>query len=135
MRVTVVIRLQGSEGGLTEARAAVLRSISLIVIVLAVTTGCNVIRAEPSATAQTGTLQGVVTGPSGPVPGASVQVTPTDNSYHQAVTDSQGFYQLTGIPVGPVVVTVSAPGYRSNSVSATIVDSQSVTQNVSLSLN
>lgn len=108
------------------------RSIGLIVIVMALTTGCN---AHPPAAAQTGTLQGVVTGPTGPVAGASVQVTPTDNSYHQTVTDSQGFYQIADIPAGPVVITVSAPGYRSYSGSAMIVDNQSVTQNVSLSLN
>jgi hypothetical protein len=133
--VTSIIRLQGSKGELTEPQAAVFRSIALIVIVLAVTTGCSVIRATPTTTAQTGTLQGVVTGPNGPVAGASVQVTPTDNSYHQAITDSQGFYQATNIPVGSVVITVSAPGYRTYSGSATIVDSQSVVQNVSLSLN
>ena len=102
---------------------------------LAVTARCTDIRATPSNTVDTGTLQGVVTGPSGPVPGASVQVTPTDNSYHQSVTDSQGFYQITGIPVGSVVVTVTASGYRTASLSATIVDNPPVVQNVSLSLN
>ena len=112
-----------------------LRSIGLIVIVLAVTTGCSVIRATPTTTTATGTLQGVVTGPNGPVAGASVQVTPTDNSYHQALTDSQGFYQLASVPVGSVVISVSAPGYRTYSGSAMIVDGQSVVQNVSLSLN
>jgi hypothetical protein len=133
--VTGVIHLQGSEGGLQETQPAVFRSIGLIVIVLAVTAGCSVIRATPSATASTGTLQGVVTGPNGPVAGASVQVTPTDNSYHQAATDAQGFYQITGIPVGSVVVTVSANGYRTYAVSATIVDNPPVVQNISLSLN
>jgi hypothetical protein len=130
--VTGVIHLQGSEAGLTEARPAVFRSIGLIVIVLALATGCN---AHPPAAAQTGTLQGVVTGPTGPVAGASVQVTPTDNSYHQGVTDSQGFYQISDIPAGSVVLTVSATGYRSYSGSATVIDSQTVVQNVSLSLN
>jgi hypothetical protein len=130
--VTDVIHLQGSEAWLTEARPAVFRSIGFIVIVLAFATGCNV---PPTTAAQTGTLQGVVTGPTGPVAGASVQVTPTDNSYHQALTDAQGFYQITGIPVGSVVLSVTAPGYRPYSGSATIVESQSVTQNVSLSNN
>ena len=105
--MTGVIHLQGSEGGLQETQPAVFRSIGLIVIVLAITTGCSVIRATPSTTTPTGTLQGVVTGPNGPVAGASVQVTPTDNSYHQGSTDSQGFYQITGIPVGSVVVNIA----------------------------
>jgi hypothetical protein len=133
--VTDIIHPQGSKGRLTEGRAAVLRSIGFIVIVLAVTMGCSVIRATPTTATPTGTLQGVVTGPSGPVAGASVQVTPTDNSYHQTLTDSQGFYQIPDIPAGPVVVTVSASGYRSYSGTATIADSQTATQNISLSLN
>ena len=132
--MTDVIALQGSNRELKEGRAAVFRSIGLIVILLALAS-CNVIKATPSDTVTTGTLQGVVTGPAGPVPGASVQVTPTDNSYHQATSDSQGFYQITGIPVGSVVVTVSAQGYRTYSASATIVENPPVVQNVSLSLN
>ncbi|HME82631.1 MAG TPA: carboxypeptidase-like regulatory domain-containing protein [Candidatus Eremiobacteraceae bacterium] len=111
------------------------RSIGLIVIVLALATGCNVIKATPTTTTKPGTLQGVVTGPSGPVAGAQISVTPTDNSYHTGGTDQTGFYQITGIPAGSIVYTVSAPGYQTVNGSAMIAPDTTTIQNVSLSLS
>lgn len=111
------------------------RSIGLIVIVLALTTGCNVLKATPTNTTKPGTLQGVVTGPSGPVGGAQIRVTPTDNSYHAGTADATGFYQITDIPAGSIVYTVSAPGYQTYSGSATINSEATTVQNVSLSLS
>lgn len=111
------------------------RSIGIIVIVLALTTGCNLLKATPTTTTKPGTLQGVVTGPSGPVAGAQISITPTDNSYHAGTADSTGFYQITGIPPGSIVYTVSAPGYQTYSGSATINPDATTLQNVSLSLS
>jgi Carboxypeptidase regulatory-like domain len=110
----------------------VFRSIGLIVIVLVLATGCNV---PPPVSIKPGTLQGVVTGPSGPVAGATISVTPTDNSYHTGQADSTGFYQVPGIPAGSIVFTVSAPGYQTYTGSATINPDATTVQNVSLSLS
>lgn len=109
------------------------RSIGLIVIVLVLATGCNVIKANNPETVKPGTLQGVVTGPTGPVGGASISVTPTDNSYHTGSADSSGFYQITGIPAGSIVYTVSAPGFQTYTGTATINPDATTVQNVSLS--
>jgi len=113
----------------------VFRSIGLIVIVLVLATGCNVLKATPTDTTKPGTLQGVVTGPSGPVGGAIITVTPTDNSYHTGTADGTGFYQITGIPAGSIVYTVTAPGYQTFTGSATIAPDTTTIQNVSLSLS
>ena len=110
------------------------RYIGFIVIVLAVTTGCSVIKATPTQTVKTGTLTGVVTGPSGPVANALVKVTPADNSYHVSTTDSGGYYAIPDIPAGPVVVSVDASGYQTYTGSAVIPENGTATQNVSLSL-
>jgi hypothetical protein len=111
----------------------VFRSIGLIVILLALTTGCNVIKANNPVTVHPGTLQGVVTGPTGPVNGATISVTPTDNSYHNGTTDPSGFYQISGIPSGSIVYTVSAPGFQTFTGSATINPDATTVQNISLS--
>lgn len=109
------------------------RYIGLIVIFVMLSTGCSVIKATPTTTVKTGTLTGVVTGPIGPVGGASVSVTPPDNSYHVAQTDAQGYYSIASIPAGPVVLMVSAPGYQTYNGSVVIPENGTATQNVSLS--
>jgi len=111
----------------------VFRLIGLIVILVTLNTACSIIRSTPTDTVKTGTLTGVVTGPSGPVSGASVSVTPPDNSYHVGQTDAQGYYSIASIPAGPVVVTVKAAGYQTYSGSAVIPENGTATQNVSLS--
>ncbi|MBV8171043.1 MAG: carboxypeptidase regulatory-like domain-containing protein [Candidatus Eremiobacteraeota bacterium] len=107
------------------------RSIGLIVIAVVLATGCNT--NPPSSTPKPGTLQGVVSGPTGPIGGASIVVTPTDNSYHTGTADANGFYQITGIPAGSIVYTVSAPGFQTYTGSATINPDAATVQNVSLS--
>lgn len=96
-------------------------------------TGCSVIRSTPD-TSKTGTLSGVVTGPNGPVVGAQVSVIPTDNSYHVGQTDSQGYYSISGIPAGSVVLTISASGYQDFTASVVIPGNGTATQNASMSL-
>jgi hypothetical protein len=112
----------------------VFRSIGLIVILLVATTGCSIIKATPTDTVKTGTLTGVVTGPTGPVGGANVQVAPADNSYHVGQTDSQGYFSVSTIPSGSALLTVSAPGYQTYTSSVVIPENGTATQNVSLSL-
>jgi hypothetical protein len=74
-----------------------------------------------------------VTGPLGPVAGASITVTPADNSYHTGTADASGFYQITGIPSGSVVYSVSSPGYQTYTGSTLINPDATTVQNVSLS--
>ena len=109
------------------------RSIGLIVILVTLSTGCNVIKATPTDAVKTGTLTGVVTGPTGPIANASVSVTPPDNSYHVGTTDTQGYYSIASIPAGPVIVTVKASGYQTYNGNAVIPENGTATENISLS--
>lgn len=73
--------------------------------------GCNIIEAHPSPSAQTGTLQGVVTSPSGPVSNAQVLVTASDATQHAGVTNNDGFYSIASLPLGPATYSVRASGF------------------------
>jgi len=116
-----------------KPRPAVFRSIGLIVILVTLSTGCSVIRASPTESVKTGTLAGVVTGPTGPVASASISVTPPDNSYHVGTTDAQGYFSIASIPAGPVIVTVKATGYQTYNGNAVIPENGTATENISLS--
>lgn len=99
----------------------------------ALSSGCGIIKAEPSPSPQIGVISGVVTGPTGPIAGAGVRVTPQDNSYHVGQTDAQGYYSLSGIPAGTVTLVISAPGYMTYTNPNVVISNNSmVTQNVSL---
>src|ERR1700683_2580557 len=75
---------------------------------------------EPATWAQdaTGEIAGNITDPSGAVvPRATVIVTNLDTrTATQAVTNSQGFYQVLQLPIGRYEVSAQAPGF-SESVS------------------
>lgn len=73
--------------------------------------GCSIIEAHPSPSAQTGTLQGVVTSPSGPVSNAQVLVTASDATQHVGVSNNDGFYSIASIPLGPASYSVRASGF------------------------
>ena len=73
--------------------------------------GCNIIKAAPTPTTPTGTLQGVVTAPGGPVANAQVAVTASDATQHTGASNADGFYRITAIPVGPATYAVRANGY------------------------
>ena len=73
--------------------------------------GCSIIRAQPSPTVATGTLQGVITGPSGPVANATVAITASDATQHVGQSDSGGYYSVASVPAGPATYSVRAPGY------------------------
>ncbi|HXW77499.1 MAG TPA: carboxypeptidase-like regulatory domain-containing protein [Candidatus Eremiobacteraceae bacterium] len=98
------------------------RATALIGIAFAIAlAGCSIIRATPTPTTPTGTLQGVVTGSSGPVAGAQVAVTASDATQHVGSSDSNGFYSISGIPVGPATYTVNATGYAPYAGAITII--------------
>jgi protocatechuate 3,4-dioxygenase beta subunit len=64
--------------------------------------------------AQTATLQGIVTDPSGaPVPGASITaVLESTGAVRQASTDSDGSYRLPGLAVGIYTLRCESPGFK-----------------------
>lgn len=76
-----------------------------------------------------GTIDGYVTDltTSDPIVGASV----TDGT-RSAVTDTTGYYIISGVPEGDYTVSVSATGYQSNSQSVTVVGNTNTTANFSL---
>jgi hypothetical protein len=89
-------------------RCAWLVAIAGAVLILC---GCSIIRAQQSPAATTGTLQGVITGPSGPVADATVAVTASDATQHVGQSDSGGFYSITTVPTGPATFAVRAAGF------------------------
>jgi hypothetical protein len=96
-------------------------------------TGCSIIKAQPSPTTKTGTLQGVVTGPAGPVANAAVTVTASDASQESGVSDSGGFYSIANVPAGPATFAVVAQGYAVYTGAVVInPDPQTNRQDVSL---
>lgn len=73
--------------------------------------GCSIIKAQPTPTIPTGTLQGVVTGPSGPIANAAISVTASDATQHVGLSNADGYYSIASIPVGPATFSVRASGY------------------------
>jgi len=96
--------------------------------------GCSIIRAQPQPTAQTGTLQGVITGPSGPVANAEVIVTAADATQHSAATNANGYYSIAGIPSGPATFSVQASGFAEYD-GAIVIASDPTTNKQDISLN
>ena len=94
---------------------------------------CSIIRAPSTTGAPTGTLQGVVTGPSGPVQNAEVDVTAADATQHGGLSNADGFYSIASIPAGPATYSVQAPGFAPYNGAVTInPDPNSNRQDVSL---
>jgi len=82
-----------------------------IVVIALACAGCSIIKATPSPTTPTGTLQGVVTGPGGPVVNAEVLVTASDATQHTGATNHDGYYSIGSIPAGPASYSVQAAGF------------------------
>lgn len=94
---------------------------------------CSIIKAPSTPGTPTGTLQGVVTGPSGPVQNAEVDVTASDATQHGGLSNADGFYSITSIPAGPATYSVQAPGFAPYNGSLTInPDPSANRQDVSL---
>src|SRR5262245_91615 len=86
---------------------------------------CLFLAAPVFAQQTTGTLQGRVQDNTGGVlPGVTVEATQANTGYSRtAVTDAQGVYRLTALPVGQYNVSVELSGFRK-------VDRQGVVINV-----
>ena len=93
---------------------------------------CSLIRAQSPTQLASGNVDGVVTGPSGPIAGAAVTITPGDNSFHSASTDAAGYFSVSGVLVGPATLQAAAVSYRSYTGSITIQPDATLTVNVSL---
>lgn len=76
-----------------------------------------------SQTPPPGTLKGSVTdlADSQPIQGAAITLSPATAGVDPAFTDSTGTFTLSGIPVGKYTVSISAPGYTSQSTSVDII--------------
>ena len=65
-----------------------------------------------SAQNPSGTLRGRVTDPTGAViPQATVAASDANGNKTTAITDSQGRYEISGLPAGPYTVTTVAKGF------------------------
>jgi hypothetical protein len=73
--------------------------------------GCGLIKAQPSPQTVTGTLAGVITGPSGPIANAAVTISASDATQHAGMSNGDGYYSIAGIPVGPATYSVRASGF------------------------
>ncbi|ARS91377.1 right-handed parallel beta-helix repeat-containing protein [Natrarchaeobaculum aegyptiacum] len=80
---------------------------------------------------ETGTLEGIVTGDSSPIEGATVTVTDDAGVTETVETDGTGSYELT-VPVGTYELTVSADGYVDAQVTDLVVVEDGATENVEL---
>ena len=96
-------------------------------------TGCTTGQNQPGA-APVGTLTGVVTGPSGPVGGAAIEVTAGDGSGRSAASTADGYFEIDRVPAGTIQVSVSAAGFAPWQTNAVITPNATLTQDVRLSL-
>ena len=92
--------------------------------------GCSVGNTQPAA--PVGTLTGVVTGASGPVGGASVEVTTADGSQHSAVSTADGYFELDRLLAGTIHVSVTAAGFAPWQMNAIIAPNATLAQDVRL---
>ncbi|HKW45625.1 MAG TPA: carboxypeptidase-like regulatory domain-containing protein, partial [Candidatus Eremiobacteraceae bacterium] len=79
------------------------RALAPIALALLVA-GCTVGQNQP-ASATVGTLTGVVTGPSGPVSGASLDLIAGDGSRRSAASTADGYFEMDRVPAGTVQLT------------------------------
>lgn len=60
-------------------------------------------------------------------PGEAGSALKGNNTFYQAVTNASGIYQISSVPVGSYDVTVSIPGYASQTKSCTVTAGQTTT--------
>ncbi|GIW51412.1 MAG: hypothetical protein KatS3mg081_0767 [Gemmatimonadales bacterium] len=89
------------------------------------------VNATPGAAQQRGTIRGTVreADTQRPVPGVQVFIPGTQMA---TVTDAQGRYEFTGVPVGGVQIRVRAVGYSAAFATTTVVGGQTVTVDFAL---
>lgn len=85
---------------------------------------------NPTGGFQTGTIRGKVTDAPSGLPIANATVISFDS---QALTDANGFYQLTNVPAGLAFVSATAPGHQEKSTTVDVVAGQTI-QNVDFAL-
>jgi len=108
------------------------RALASIALAIALT-GCTTGQNQPGA-APVGTLTGVVTGPSGPVGGASIEVTAGDGSQRFATSTADGYFEMDRVPAGTIQLSVSAAGFAPWQTNAVITPNATLTQDIRLSL-
>jgi hypothetical protein len=82
--------------------------------------------------APVGTLTGVVTGPSGPVSGASIALTAADGSQRSAASTADGYFEIDRVPAGTIQLSVNATGFTPWQMNAVITPNATLTQDVRL---
>jgi len=100
--------------GAPAANANAMRRMPLVAVAAmtaAALAGCNILQAHPNTPALTGTLQGVVTSPSGPVANAQILVTASDATQHAGLSNGDGYYSIASLPLGPATYAVRASGF------------------------
>ncbi len=91
----------------------------------------NAIDVQTPAPAYSGVITGVVKADGVVVADATVSLTFSGQN-HTYVTDAKGVYKITGLPAGTYSVTYAKTGYKSQVLSITVADQQTVTKNVTL---
>ena len=105
---------------------------ALLAVVFAVAlAGCNGGQNQPNA-APVGTLTGVITGPSGPVSGASIALTLADGSQRSGASTADGYFELDRVPAGTIQIVVSAAGFAPWQTNAVVAPNATTMQDVRL---
>lgn len=108
-------RTFGREGPAHQPRTRTnmrrLTRVAVVTMTAAALAGCTLLQAHPNTPAPTGTLQGVVTSPSGPVANAQILVTASDATQHAGLSNGDGYYSIAALPLGPASYTVRASGF------------------------
>jgi hypothetical protein len=94
--------------------------------------GCSTGQNQPPSS-PVGTLTGVVTGQSGPVSGASIDLTGTDGSRRTAASTADGYFEIDRVPAGTSLLSVSATGFAIWQTNVVITPNATLTQDVRLS--
>jgi hypothetical protein len=106
---------------------------AIVSVVLAcMLVGCNGGQNQPNA-APVGTLTGVVTGPSGPVSGASIALIAADGTQRSGASTADGYFEFDRVPAGTIQLSVSAGGFAPWQMNALIAPNTTLTQDVRLS--
>ena len=118
-------------GAQTGGTAKMLKPAIVFVVLAFLLVGCNGGQNQPGAV-PVGTLTGVVTGPNGPVSGASIALTAADGSQRSAASTADGYFEIDRVPAGTIQLSVSATGFAPWQTNAVITPNATLTQDVRL---
>lgn len=84
-----------------------------------------------------GTIVGIITDSDDGdlLEGAIVDVSQNGTTIASALSGSDGSYQISGLPVGNYIITVTAASYQTVTIGVSVLAGETVTQNLSLSPN